>query len=115
MIARTMLAAILAFAPTVAAARCVGSQNTSWYHEPQLLPDGSRYRPDSETCASREFPAGTLLRVIDQDTGLGVDCLVSDFGPNPWTHCRLDLSRKAAERIGMTTRGVIRANITIAP
>lgn len=101
-------------ASTPAAARCwKPGQNVSWYGEPQKLPDGSRYDPDAETCASREHPAGTILRVVDLDTGLGVDCAVNDRGPNPWTRCRVDLSRRAAERVGMKDRGVIRARIEV--
>ncbi len=99
---------------TPAAARCwKPGQNVSWYGEAQRLPDGSRYDPEAETCASREHPAGTILRVVDLDTGLGVDCAVNDHGPASWTRCRVDLSRKSAERIGMKASGVIKAKIEV--
>lgn len=97
-----------------AAARCwKPGQNVSWYGEPQRLPDGSRYNPRTETCASREYPAGTVLRVVDLDTGLGVECAINDFGPAPWTRCRVDLSGRSADRIGMKGRGTIRAKINV--
>ena len=110
-IAAALCAVVLA---TPAAARCwKPGQNVSWYGEPQRLPDGGRYDPDAETCASREHLAGTVLRVTDIDTGLAVECAVNDHGPAPWTGCRLDLSRRAAERVGMKARGVIRAKIEV--
>ena len=111
---RTVMVALCALIATPAAARCwKPGQNVSWYGEPQRLPDGSRYNPAAETCASREYPAGTVLRVVDQDTGLGVECAVNDFGPNPWTRCRVDLSARSADLIGMKGRGTIRAKIEV--
>lgn len=111
---RTFVALAIALTATPAAARCwKAGQNVSWYGETQRLPNGRRYDPNAETCASREHPAGTILRVVDLDTGLGVDCAVNDWGPAAWTRCRLDLSRKSAERVGMKARGVIRARIEV--
>ncbi len=111
---RTFVALAIALTATPAASRCwKAGQNVSWYGEAQRLPNGRHYNPDAETCASREHPAGTLLRVVDLDTGLGVDCAVNDWGPAAWTRCRLDLSRKSAERVGMKARGVIRARIEV--
>lgn len=112
---RTNLVALaIVLAATPADSRCwKPGQNVSWYGEAQKLPDGSRYDPDAETCASRSHPAGTILRVTDLDTGLGVDCAVNDFGPAPWTGCLVDLSRRSAERIAMKGRGVVRARIEV--
>src|SRR5258708_37266454 len=85
---------------TPAHARCSKpGQNVSWYGEPQKLPDGSNFDPETETCASREHPAGTILRVTDLDTGLGVECAVNDWGPSAWTNCKGDVSRKPAPRM----------------
>lgn len=104
---------VLSAAP--ADARCRAGHTASWYGEPQRLSGGGVYDPDAETCASRTAAAGTVLRVTDLDTGLAVDCAVNDFGPAKWTGCQVDLSRKSAERLGMTERGVIRARIEAAP
>lgn len=100
---------------TPAIARCSKGQNVSWYGEPQRLPDGSRFDPNAETCAHRTAPFGTVLRVEDLDTGLGADCAVNDRGPNKWTRCDLDVSRRVAELLGMKGRGMIRARITVRP
>ena len=114
MIARTMLVAILAFAPTIAAARCLKpGQNVSWYGEPQSLPDGSRYDPNGLTCAHRSLPFGTTLRLKDLDTGRHGECRINDRGPNASTGCELDVSRRVAEIMGFKERGVARALIEI--
>lgn len=111
---RTILAAALVLAPTSAGARCwKPGQNVSWYGEPQKLSDGSEFDPKAETCASRKHPPGTVLRVTDLDTGLGVECAVNDWGPHPWTNCELDVSREAAVRLGVLHRGIVRAKIEV--
>lgn len=109
-IAAGVAAAVMA---TPAIARCTKGQNVSWYGEPQRLPDGSRYDPNAETCAHRTAAFGTILRIVDLDTGLGADCAVNDRGPNKWTGCDVDVSRRMAELLGMKGRGMIRAGIEV--
>src|SRR4051812_29960839 len=109
--AAALAAVVLLAAP--ATARCANGANVSWYGEPQKLPDGSRYNPDADTCAHRTHPFGTILRIEDLDTGLGADCAVNDRGPNEWTHCSVDVSRRVAQRLGIIHRGIARAKIRV--
>ena len=90
----------------------------SWYgggaHErlSHTTASGAVFRPKTEnTCAHRKLPFGTLLRII-----LGahsVVCRVTDRGPAAYTHRVVDLSKHAAEVIGLTALGVAKVSIEI--
>lgn len=57
------------------------------------------------TCAHREYPFGTKLKVINTSNNRSVDCLVNDRGP--FIEGRdLDLSYATAKEIGMIEPGV---------
>jgi len=57
------------------------------------------------TCAHKEYPFGTKLRVINTSNNRSVDCLVNDRGP--FIEGRdLDLSYATAKEIGMIEPGV---------
>lgn len=65
--------------------------------------------PDALTCASRQFPRGTYLRVHDLRSGKEVICLVNDYGPVAGTNRVIDLSRgsySALESLGSGTMPV---------
>ncbi|MGH2694860.1 MAG: septal ring lytic transglycosylase RlpA family protein, partial [Actinomycetota bacterium] len=85
----------------------------SWYgpgFEGKPTASGDIFDPDLYTAASKELPLGTWLYVEHQ--GRGVVVLVNDRGP--YIDGRiLDLSRAAAEVIGITGLGWIRAEILI--
>ena len=58
---------------------------------------GRPYDPERLSCAHRELPLGTVLRV--SSGGRAVSCLVDDRGP--WVGDRvLDLSRAASRALG---------------
>lgn len=61
---------------------------------------GEIYRHDAFTCASRDFPVGTILRVIRADDGRSVDVRVNDCGPHRRGRI-VDLSGAAAIQIGL--------------
>lgn len=61
---------------------------------------GEIYNHKAFTCASREFPIGTVLRVIRADDGRSVDVRVNDCGPHRQGRV-VDLSGAAAIRIGL--------------
>ncbi len=90
----------------------------SWYgggaHErlSHTTASGAVFRPRTEsTCAHRTLPFGTLLRIILG--GHSVVCRVTDRGPAAYTHRVIDLSRKAADVIGLTALGVAKVSIEI--
>ncbi len=69
--------------------------------------NGDVYDPHAFTAASRELPFGTMLRVVREDTGASVVVRVNDRGPFGDRGRILDLSRAAAETLGMIRAGVI--------
>jgi rare lipoprotein A len=84
----------------------------SYYSEGARVASGGRFDPNGFTCAHRTLPFGTRLRVIDMITRRSVDVTVNDRGP--FIHGRvLDLSRGAAQALGMTGRGVTRIKASV--
>jgi rare lipoprotein A len=89
----------------------------SYYHDSlagNSTASGEPYDPSALTCASRDLPFGTLIRVVRPDTGAFVIVRVNDRGP--WGRRRpriLDLSRAAAEAIDMIRAGVIEVRAEI--
>lgn len=78
----------------------------SWYgpgFEGNNTASGDVFDPDLFTAASKELPLGTFLFV--QRNGRGVVVLVNDRGPYVGDRI-LDLSRAAADAIGLTGPGV---------
>ncbi|MDA8383036.1 MAG: septal ring lytic transglycosylase RlpA family protein [Betaproteobacteria bacterium] len=68
---------------------------------------GERYDPYKLTAASRRFPLGTRVRVRNLANGRSVVVLINDRGP--YEDGRLiDLSERAARRLGMLKRGLAR-------
>ena len=98
--------ALLAAAPPHA---CAETVRASWYGGSgerlnARTADGSRFSPRALTCAHRSLPFGTRLRVAYR--GLSVVVRVTDRGPNIRTGRSLDLSRAAADALGLTRAGV---------
>lgn len=78
---------------------------------------GEPYDPTAFTAASRDLPFGTRLRVhrIDESGAslASVEVRVNDRGPFR-DHSRiLDLSRAAAEALGMIRAGVVRIRVEV--
>jgi rare lipoprotein A len=71
---------------------------------------GERYDPNALTAASSTLPIGSSVMVTNSSTGRSVKVRINDRGPN--VHGRsLDLSKRAAEEIGMTKKGVARVQL----
>jgi peptidoglycan lytic transglycosylase len=84
----------------------------SYYSKGARVASGGRFDPNGFTCAHRTLPFGTRLRVIDMLTRRTVDVTVNDRGP--FVRGRvLDLSRGAAQALGMTGRGVTRIKASV--
>jgi rare lipoprotein A len=84
----------------------------SYYSQGARVASGERFDPNGFTCAHRTLPFGTRLRVIDMLTRRSVDVTVNDRGP--FIRGRvLDLSRGAAQALGMTGRGVTRIKASV--
>jgi rare lipoprotein A len=73
---------------------------------------GAPYRPQGLTAAHRTLPFGTRLKVTDLKTRRQVQVVVTDRGP--FVRGRvLDLSRGAAQALGMEGRGVIQVRTEV--
>ena len=73
--------------------------------------DGSRYHPDSLTCAHKTYPFGTLLYVRNPANDYDVIVKVTDRGPH--TRNRLiDLSYAAADRLDIIRKGLATVEVS---
>jgi rare lipoprotein A len=71
---------------------------------------GEVYKMEDLTCAHNTLPFNTMLRVTDLKGGNSVIVRVNDRGP--YSHGRIvDLSRAAAEAIGMVKKGSLEVKI----
>ena len=76
---------------------------------------GEPYRPRALTAAHRKLPLGTILRVTRADGTRSVYVRINDRGPYGSSRRILDLSRAAAEQLGMIRAGVleVRAEVMV--
>lgn len=75
--------------------------------------NGEHFSPGGQTCAHWTLRMGTRLKVTDLATGHSVICRVNDRGPHPRLHRSVDLARGAAVKLGIVSRGVVRARIEV--
>jgi rare lipoprotein A len=87
----------------------------SWYGEPfhgRTTASGERYDMNDLTCAHKTLPFGTRIRVQNLDNGRSVTLRVNDRGP--FVEGRIvDVSRRAAQELGMMGPGTARVRITV--
>ncbi len=87
--------------------------NASWYgphFAGRLTSDGEVFDPSKLTAAHRTLPFGTLVRVTNLVNGKSVVVRINDRGPFKPNRI-IDLSRAAAEAIGMKTMGVAKVRL----
>jgi rare lipoprotein A len=73
---------------------------------------GAPYEPHAFTAAHRSLPFGSVLRVTRRDGGQVVYVRVTDRGP--FARGRIvDLSRAAAEQLGMMRAGVVKVKLEV--
>ena len=84
----------------------------SYYHQTQQLASGWRIRGHELTAAHKSLPFGTRVRVRHLGNGRWVDVRINDRGPYVAGRI-IDLSKAAADVIGMTGRGVARVSMTV--
>lgn len=87
----------------------------SWYgpgFAGRRTANGEIFDPSQLTAAHRSLPFGTQLRVINLDNGRSVTVRINDRGP--FVRGRIiDLSRAAAERIGMVGSGTAQVRLEL--
>jgi rare lipoprotein A len=89
----------------------------SWYgarHHGRTTASGERFSMHALTAAHRSLPLGTPVLVTNLATGQQVHVTINDRGPFVDQQRRvIDLSRAAAERIGLLRHGVGRVRIDV--
>lgn len=88
--------------------RQIAVGQASWYgsrFHGRRTASGERFDMNALTAAHRTLPFGTRVRVINEANGQSVIVRVNDRGPFAGKRI-IDLSRKAAETIGLRNRGV---------
>jgi rare lipoprotein A len=87
----------------------------SWYgpgFDGNLTANGEVYDMNGISAAHKTLPFGTLVRVIDRETGRSIVVRINDRGP--FVEGRIiDLSKGAAEKLGMVERGIIQVGLRI--
>lgn len=87
----------------------------SWYGEKfqnKSTASGEKFDMNQCTAAHRTLPFNTVVRVENLKNGKIVDVRINDRGPSLEGRI-IDLSRKAAEQIGMIQDGVVPVRIQI--
>jgi rare lipoprotein A len=75
---------------------------------------GERFSPTDMTAAHRKLPLGTKVMVENLATGEKVEVKITDRGPYADSKRRIiDLSRAAANSIGLVEEGVGRVRVTV--
>jgi rare lipoprotein A len=87
----------------------------SWYGRKfrgRRTSSGEKFNENRLTAASRTLPMQSLVRVTNLANGKSVVVRINDRGPYVGERA-IDLSRAAAHRIGLTSRGVGRVKIAM--
>nr|WP_246164217.1 septal ring lytic transglycosylase RlpA family protein [Blastochloris sulfoviridis] len=84
----------------------------SYYWQNQRTATGERFNPNGLTAAHRTLPLGTVVRVTNHRNGNSVRVRINDRGP--YVRGRvIDLSRAAAQRIGMISSGLAPVTVQV--
>jgi len=87
----------------------------SWYagkFQGRTTASGERFDTNKLTAAHKTLPFHTVVRVTNVESSRSVDVRINDRGP--FVEGRIiDLSRAAAEKIGLTGRGVVQVRIEV--
>jgi len=89
----------------------------SWYgpaHQGEETASGDTFDQDKLTAAHPTLPLGTKAVVTNLETGKSVAVTINDRGPSVKGR-KIDLSRAAAQKIGMAKQGVAQVKIEARP
>ena len=84
----------------------------SWYKMGTKTASGERMNASALAAAHRSLPFGTKVRVENLSNGRSVVVRINDRGPYSGGRV-IDLTRGAAERIGMINSGVTSVKVTV--
>lgn len=89
----------------------------SWYgpgFHGRKTASGEIFNQHKLTAAHKTLPLGTKARVTDVDTGKSVQVTINDRGPYVKRRV-IDLSKAAADRLGITRDGITTVTIEASP
>lgn len=84
----------------------------SYYWQPQRVASGGWFNPNALTAAHKTLPFGTKVRVTNRNNGRSVVVTINDRGPYVKGRV-IDLSRRAAQVVGMTGSGIAPVSYTV--
>jgi rare lipoprotein A len=99
-----VLSAAFAVALSFSAPAFAGCGTASWYALTSKTASGERMNPAKLTAAHKTLPFGTKLKVTNPKNGKSVVVRINDRGPFIKGRV-LDLSKAAAQKIGIISRG----------
>lgn len=88
----------------------------TWYSDSlagNRTANGERYDPRAMTAAHRTLPFGTRVRVTNLRNGRSVVVRINDRGPFGRRERIIDMSRAAAESLGMIRAGVVPVRVEV--
>jgi rare lipoprotein A (peptidoglycan hydrolase) len=91
--------------------------NASWYgpaHDGKETASGDTFDQKKLTAAHRTLPLGSKAVVTNLKTGQSVTVTINDRGPYAKGR-KIDLSRAAAQKIGMSAKGIAKVKIETTP
>ena len=86
------------------------------YFDGRLTASGRIFDGDKAIAAHRSYPFGTVVRVTCLDNRRSVNVVIMDRGPfgrNQREGAIIDLSRSAAEKLGIISRGQARVKLEV--
>ena len=83
------------------------------YFQGRTTASGAIFNQQELTAAHKSLPFGTRVKVVRTDTGQAVEVVINDRGPFVKGRV-IDLSKRAAQKLGMLNRGVAPVLITQA-
>ncbi len=84
----------------------------SWYKIGFKTANGERFKPNGLTAAHRTLPFGTKVRVKNLRNGKSVVVRINDRGPFIKSRI-IDVSKGAAQRIGLIRAGVTKVSVQV--
>jgi rare lipoprotein A len=98
--------------PTTSSADGVSRGQASFYSYDQKTASGERFNPNAMTAAHRTLPFGTKVKVTEVRSRKSVVVRINDRGP--FIKGRIiDVSRAAAQQLGMIGRGVAQVEMHV--
>ena len=86
-------------------------QEGTWKYSHGRMANGHIFSDNNFTCASRMFPLGTMLRVENSISKGFVIVRVTDRIGKRFAKKRIDLSKRAFEKLAETKEGLIKVNV----